>query len=142
MKVKKVWMYLSRTVDSRGNTLAFLLSPTRDAQAAKCFFAKALGACYTVIPRVCHHGRQILLGKAGRGQVSLSTGREDESKRVAQTEQPSSDVPARASMSQLSPKPAKTHIGERCTGRASVGEARAASPRKASGCSFSEEIDR
>ena len=39
-------------MDSQGNTLEFLLSPTRDAQAAKCFFAKALGACHTVIPRV------------------------------------------------------------------------------------------
>ncbi len=45
-------MYLYRAVDSQGNTLEFLLSPTRDAQAAKCFFAKALGACHTVIPRV------------------------------------------------------------------------------------------
>jgi transposase, IS6 family len=42
MKVKKVWMYLYRAVDSEGNTLEFLLSPTRDAQAAKRFFVKAL----------------------------------------------------------------------------------------------------
>jgi len=52
VKVKKVWMYLYRAVDSQGTTLEFLLNPTRDAQAAKCFFAKALGACHTVIPRV------------------------------------------------------------------------------------------
>ena len=31
VKVKKVWMYLYRAVDSEGNTLDFLLSPTRDA---------------------------------------------------------------------------------------------------------------
>jgi len=31
-------MYLYRAVDSDGNTLEFLLSPTRDAQAAKRFF--------------------------------------------------------------------------------------------------------
>ena len=31
IKVKKVWMYLYRAVDSQGNTLEFLLSPTRDA---------------------------------------------------------------------------------------------------------------
>ena len=37
IKVKKVWMYLYRAVDSDGNTLEFLLSPTRDTEAAKCF---------------------------------------------------------------------------------------------------------
>ncbi len=42
IKVKKVWMYLYRAVDSEGNTPEFLLSPTRDAQAAKRFFVKAL----------------------------------------------------------------------------------------------------
>ncbi len=35
-------MYLYRAVDSRGNTLEFWLSPTRDSQAAKQFFAKVL----------------------------------------------------------------------------------------------------
>src|SRR5512142_3474215 len=44
VKVKKGWMYLYRAVDSRGNTLAFLLSATRDAEAAKRFFAKTLVA--------------------------------------------------------------------------------------------------
>src|SRR5579864_6336017 len=34
VKVKKVWMYLYRAVDSQGNTLKFLLSPTRNALAA------------------------------------------------------------------------------------------------------------
>src|SRR5258708_39355002 len=52
IKVKKVWMYLYRAVDSQGNTLEFLLSPTRDAQAAKRFFAKALAAPHTSTPRV------------------------------------------------------------------------------------------
>jgi transposase-like protein len=42
IKVRKTWMYLYRAVDSEGNTLEFLLSPTRDAQAAKRFFVKAL----------------------------------------------------------------------------------------------------
>src|SRR5437667_3193140 len=42
IKIKKVWMYLYRAVDSEGNTLEFLLSPTRDAEAAKRFFLKAL----------------------------------------------------------------------------------------------------
>src|SRR5512135_1327238 len=42
IKIKKVWTYLYRAVDSEGNTLEFLLSPTRDAQAAQRFFLKAL----------------------------------------------------------------------------------------------------
>ncbi len=52
IKVKKVWMYLYRAVDSQGSTLEFLLSPTRDAQAAKRFFSKALDAPHTSTPRV------------------------------------------------------------------------------------------
>lgn len=35
-------MYLYRAVDSQGKTSEFLLSPTRDAEAAKSFFLKAL----------------------------------------------------------------------------------------------------
>ena len=31
IKVKKVWRYLYRAVDSQGNTLEFLLTSTRDA---------------------------------------------------------------------------------------------------------------
>lgn len=42
LKIKKIWLYLYRAVDSEGNTLEFLLSPTRDAEAAKRFFCKAL----------------------------------------------------------------------------------------------------
>jgi transposase, IS6 family len=52
VKVKKVWMYLYRAVDSQGTTLEFLLSATRDAQAAKGFFAKTLAAPHTTTPRV------------------------------------------------------------------------------------------
>src|SRR5947199_8880826 len=37
IKVRKTWMYLYRAVDSDGNTLEFLLSPTRDAEAAERF---------------------------------------------------------------------------------------------------------
>jgi transposase, IS6 family len=39
---RKTWMYLYRAIDSQGNTLEFLLSATRDAEAAKRFFVKAL----------------------------------------------------------------------------------------------------
>jgi len=42
IKIKKVWTYLYLAVDSQGQTLEFLLSPTRDAEAAKRFFLKAL----------------------------------------------------------------------------------------------------
>ena len=52
VKVKGTWMYLYRAVDSAGNTLEFLLSATRDAEAAKRFFLKALGASHTTAPRV------------------------------------------------------------------------------------------
>jgi transposase, IS6 family len=52
IQVKGTWMYLYRAVDSAGNTLEFLLSETRDAQAAKRFFSKALTAPHTVTPRV------------------------------------------------------------------------------------------
>jgi IS6 family transposase len=52
VKVKKVWMYLYRAVDSQGNTLEFFLSATRDAEAAKRFFSKMLAAPHTTTPRV------------------------------------------------------------------------------------------
>ena len=52
MKIKGAWMYLYRAVDTRGNTLEFLLSATRDAQAAKRFFTKALKSSHMVTPRV------------------------------------------------------------------------------------------
>jgi len=50
--VKKVWLYLYRAVDSQGNTLEFLLSPTRNAQSAKRFFSKALAVPHFSTPRV------------------------------------------------------------------------------------------
>ena len=51
VKVKGRWTYLSREVDSRGQTVDFLLSAKRDAEAAKRFFRKALGQPHTVNPR-------------------------------------------------------------------------------------------
>src|SRR6266705_1295011 len=50
MKIKKVWMYLYRAVDSEGKTLDFWLSSTRDAEAAKHFFVKTLSASHTREP--------------------------------------------------------------------------------------------
>src|SRR5260221_7497199 len=52
IKIKGTWTYLYRAVDSEGNTLEFLLSPTRDAQAAKRFFVKALRSTAGSTPQV------------------------------------------------------------------------------------------
>src|ERR687897_3103128 len=51
VKVKGRWTYLYRAVDSRGQTIDFLLSAKRDAEAAKRFFRKAFGQPHTVDPR-------------------------------------------------------------------------------------------
>jgi transposase, IS6 family len=51
VKVKGRWIYLYRTVDSRGQTIDFLLSAKRDAAAAQRFFRKALAQPHTVNPR-------------------------------------------------------------------------------------------
>ena len=45
-------MYLYLAVDSAGDTLDFLLSATRNAQAAKRFFSKTLASPHNVPPRV------------------------------------------------------------------------------------------
>jgi transposase, IS6 family len=50
--IKKQWMYLYRAVDAQGNTLVFLLSPTRDGEAAKRFFLKTRTASHTTEPHV------------------------------------------------------------------------------------------
>lgn len=52
IKVKRVWKYLYRAVDSQGNTLDFLLTAKRDANAAERFLRKMLNAPHTQIPRV------------------------------------------------------------------------------------------
>jgi len=51
VKVKGRWMYLYRAVDSQGQTIDFLLSAKRDAEAAKRFFRKAVAQPHTVNPR-------------------------------------------------------------------------------------------
>ena len=48
--VKGRWTYLYRAVDSRGQTIDFLLSAKRDVAAAKRFFRKAFGQPHTVNP--------------------------------------------------------------------------------------------
>lgn len=52
VKVKGVWKYLYRAVDSAGNTLDFMLSAKRDGKAAERFFRKVLKATHTQSPRV------------------------------------------------------------------------------------------
>jgi transposase, IS6 family len=64
IKVKGQWMYLYRAVDSAGATVEFMLSPTRDATAAKRFFRKALRARHTVPPRVINVDRNPSYPKA------------------------------------------------------------------------------
>ena len=52
LPVKGQWKYLYRAVDSEGNTLDFLFSAKRDAQAAERFLRKTLNAAHTETPRV------------------------------------------------------------------------------------------
>ena len=51
IKVRGVWTYLYRAVDSLGPTIDFLLSARRDAAAAKRLFRKARAQPHTVNPR-------------------------------------------------------------------------------------------
>jgi transposase, IS6 family len=64
IKVKKQWIYLYRAVDSEGNTLDFVLSLTRDGQAAKQFFLKTLAASHTTEPRVINVDKNAAYPKA------------------------------------------------------------------------------
>src|SRR5579864_8673431 len=51
VKSRKTWMYLYRAVDAEGNTLEFLLSATRDAEAATHCFVKALHSVVCSAPQ-------------------------------------------------------------------------------------------
>src|ERR1044072_8879613 len=51
IRVRAAWTYLYRAVDSRGQTIDFLLSAKRNAAAAKRFFRRALGQPHTGNPR-------------------------------------------------------------------------------------------
>ncbi len=64
IKVKGKERYLYRAVDSDGNTLDFLLTAKRDAQAAKRFFRKALNAVHTQEPRVINVDKNAAYPKA------------------------------------------------------------------------------
>lgn len=64
IKVKGEDKYLYRAVDSNGNTLDFLLTAKRDAQAAKRFFRKTLQATHTQKPRVINVDKNAAYPKA------------------------------------------------------------------------------
>jgi transposase, IS6 family len=66
INVKKKWVYLSRAVDSQGNTLEFFFSPTRDAQAAKRFFLKTRTASPSQKPRVINVDKNAAYPKSFR----------------------------------------------------------------------------
>jgi IS6 family transposase len=51
INIRKTWFSLYRAVDSAGNTLEFLLRPTRDAEAATDFFLKALRSTADGVPQ-------------------------------------------------------------------------------------------
>jgi transposase-like protein len=51
IRVRGEWVYLYRAVDAAGQTIDFLLSPKRDAAAARRFFRKVLKQPHTVNPR-------------------------------------------------------------------------------------------
>src|SRR5436305_6392731 len=57
LRVAGKWTYLYRAVDSTGDTIDFLLSPTRDAGAAKRFFQRALQSPNHPRPRVVNVDR-------------------------------------------------------------------------------------
>jgi IS6 family transposase len=65
VKVKGPGSTPYRTVDSRGQTIDFLLSAKRDAAAAKPFFRKAVTQPHTVNPRGITVGRNRAYPKAG-----------------------------------------------------------------------------
>ncbi len=52
IKIKGVWKYLYRAVDSEGNALDFMLSAKRDSKAAARCFHKVLKGQHTQAPRV------------------------------------------------------------------------------------------
>ena len=65
IKVRGVWMYLYRAVDSAGYTIDFLLRKNRDASAAKAFFRKAIK----------HNGQpqKVTIDKSGSNSCALNS---------------------------------------------------------------------
>jgi len=63
IKVKGEWFYLYRAIDKAGDTIDFMLSPTRDEQAAFGFLKKAVG----------QHGlpQKVTIDKSGANEAAL-----------------------------------------------------------------------
>ena len=57
IKVKGIWTWLYRAVDSRGQTIDVVLPARRDVAAAKRFFRTALGQPHSVNPRTITAGK-------------------------------------------------------------------------------------
>ena len=64
IKIRGRWTYLYRDVDDHGQTIDFLLSPRRDAAAAKRLVRKALGRPHAVNPRTITVDRNAAYPKA------------------------------------------------------------------------------
>ena len=73
IKVRGVWTYLYRAVDSLGQTIDFMLSARRNATAAKRFFRKALRRPHTVNPRTITVDKNAAtdVGARRRGSAAL-----------------------------------------------------------------------
>src|SRR5262249_16138559 len=64
VRIKRNWAYLDRAVDKVGHTIDFLLTPTRDRDAAEAFLHKAIRT----------HGlpKQILIGARRRNTAAIT----------------------------------------------------------------------
>jgi transposase-like protein len=72
IKIRGVWKYLYRAVDSQGNTLDFMLSAKRDGKAAARFLHKVLKGQHTQLPRV------VTVDKNAAYPVAMEVLRDDE----------------------------------------------------------------
>jgi IS6 family transposase len=75
VKIRKSWMSLSRAVDSEGNTLQFLLSPTHDAEATTRFFVKALHSTACSSPQTRPIDEQVVQSTVTVAPTTSSTPR-------------------------------------------------------------------
>ena len=64
VKVKGKWKYLYRAIDSKGNTIEFLLTAKRDKEAAKRFLRKMMGNSHNAAPRVINVDKNASYPKA------------------------------------------------------------------------------
>jgi IS6 family transposase len=68
VKVEGRWMYLYRAVDSRGQTIDFLLLAKPDAEAAKRFFRKAVAQPHMVNPHTITVDKNAAYPKVATGK--------------------------------------------------------------------------